>query len=180
MTTVIICGEKNDGKISRLAFDRLCESFCVVSFGNYCVFCKGEGYEIAVFETEKLNLADIDGAIVILKGGFVPQNIKLNNSAVIIASAENSDQLAALSNLGSSVITCGKGRKNTVSFTSRSDDGAVIAVNRRLVSLSGRTIEPLEIPVSFDGDYGLYDIMALTVLELLLDDKKSKNAKLYG
>lgn len=180
MTTVIICGEKNDGDISGLVFDRLCESFCVVAFGNFRVFCKGEGYEIAVFETERLDFADIDGVIVILKSGFVPQNIRLNNSAVVIASAESSDQLAALSSLGAAVITCGKGRKNTVSFTSRSDDGAVVAINRSLVSLSGRIIEPLEIPVSFDGDYGLYDIMALTVLELLLDDKKSKNAKLYG
>lgn len=81
----------------------------------------------------------------------------------IIVSSENTAQLKKLLTLGNPVITCGTCSKDTITFTSRTEDSAVIAVQRSVGGLEA----PCEIPVSAGENEDIYYLMALETVRML-------------
>ena len=74
-------------------------------------------------------------------------------------------------------VACGLSDTATISFTSETDDTLMVSLNRELTALSGKIIEPLEIPVEKRGADN-YSLMSFTALRLLLDDFDSELGKL--
>lgn len=71
---------------------------------------------------------------------------KIPENADIIVSSDNKDALKKLSSEKMNVITCG-GAKDTIGYSSNSDDEIVVSVQREILSLSGKKYEPFEIPL---------------------------------
>lgn len=71
---------------------------------------------------------------------------KIPENADIIVSSDNKDALKILSSEKMNVITCG-GAKDTIGYSSNSDDEIVVSVQREILSLSGKKYEPFEIPL---------------------------------
>ena len=68
---------------------------------------------------------------------------------------------------GVQVVTCGGSPKNTVSFTSRSNDKITLSLNRAIRSRNG-IAEPLELPADFVDGLDEFDYMAAFAVSLLL------------
>ena len=71
---------------------------------------------------------------------------KIPENADIIVSSDNKDALKKLSSEKMNVITCGCA-KDTIGYSSNSDDEIVVSVQREILSLSGKKYEPFEIPL---------------------------------
>ena len=88
---------------------------------------------------------------------------KIPENADIIVSSDNKDALKKLSSEKMNVITCG-GAKDTIGYSSNSDDEIVVSVQREILSLSGKKYEPFEIPLiklSGETEYSAMDYVGI-------------------
>ena len=68
---------------------------------------------------------------------------------------------------GVQLITCGVNPKNTVSFTSRSNDKITLSLNRSIRTKNG-IVQPLELPADYLDGLSEFDYMAAFAASLLL------------
>ncbi len=80
------------------------------------------------------------------------------NSDVIVSS-DNKKVLEILSDKNVNVITCG-GAKDTIGYSSNSDDEIVVSVQREIFSYGGKKCEPFEIPLKKLPEETEYSAMA--------------------
>lgn len=74
-----------------------------------------------------------------------------------------------LRDTGCTVVTCGTADDDTLSVSSVGEHKAAVSLQRRLVTLSGRKIEPCEIPIKSKNISSLRIFEAATALLLLAD-----------
>lgn len=84
---------------------------------------------------------------------------KIPENADVIVSSGNKDLLLKLSSEKMNVITCG-GAKDTIGYSSNSDDEIVVSVQREIFSYSGKKYEPFEIPIKKFPEESEYSAMA--------------------
>jgi len=180
MTTVFLIGESDDAGLESLVKSNLSNTYSVTYIKDSAVSRLGKGYDILVLDTPHLGIIELNECIVVMKDyGEVP-NVTLPEKSIVIVSSENTEQLERLEALGQRVIPCGKGPRDTLSYTSLTYDGIVISLNREITAFSGKKIQPLEIPVKFNtAPDNVYDIIAYTALRLVLDDYDSEIGLLY-
>ena len=74
-----------------------------------------------------------------------------------------------LRDTGCTVVTCGTADDDTLSVSSVGEHKAAVSLQRRLITLSGRKIEPCEIPIKSKNISNLRVFEAVTALLLLSD-----------
>lgn len=77
--------------------------------------------------------------------------------------------MCMLRDTGCTVITCGTADDDTLSVSSVGEHKAALSLQRRLITLSGRKIEPCEIPIKSKNTSNLRVFEAATALLLLSD-----------
>ena len=77
--------------------------------------------------------------------------------------------MGMLRDTGCTVITCGTADDDTLSVSSVGEHKAALSLQRRLITLSGRKIEPCEIPIKSKNISNLRVFEAVTALLLLSD-----------
>lgn len=77
--------------------------------------------------------------------------------------------MCMLRDTGCTVITCGTADDDTLSVSSVGEHKAAVSLQRRLITLSGRKIEPCEIPIKSKNTSNLRVFEAVTALLLLSD-----------
>lgn len=181
MTTIILLGDKKDHTFTDLIQNKLSRTYYVTYVKPPHLYQMGVGYELFVYETDTLVCHDVKDSILLLKEKYLPKLNSIPKNATVIANAENRDQIEALRSFSDiSVFTCGTGEKDMLSYSSLTEDGAVITLNRQISALSGKTVQPLEIPIELPKDStNVYPVIAYTALRLLLDDYDSDIGKLY-
>lgn len=174
MTTIYVY--ENSGSIKDLICSTLC-NFRINLVDNHISSATGNGYELLLLGDYVTDI-HTENAIILLGGDYYTVKFRPRFDSVIICDASNGLQISALSKLSNNVITCG-GDKSIISYTSCTQENVVVSLNRCITALSGRVIEPLEIPIKLQGSANLYDVMAVTALRLLLDDCNSDIGELY-
>ena len=109
------------------------------------------------------------------KNGVIPASLPADITAII--NADNEEQLKSVQRHGIKAITCGACDTSTVSFSSETDETIVISLNRSITALSGKNIQPLEIPAE-KGGADRYSLMSYMALRLILDDYNSDLGRL--
>ncbi|MBP0958727.1 MAG: hypothetical protein J5992_01205 [Oscillospiraceae bacterium] len=89
-------------------------------------------------------LSDKNIAVCISTDNSIIEKIPENTD--VIVSSDNKEALKILSSEKINAITCG-GAKDTIGYSSNSDDEIVVSVQREIFSLSGKKYEPFEIPL---------------------------------
>jgi hypothetical protein len=180
MTTVFLIGEADDLGLESLIKSNLSNTYSVTYVKDSSVSRLGKGYDILVIDTPHLGIIELSECIIVMKDfGEVP-SAALPEKSIVIANSENTTQLNALEIYKQRVISCGKGLRDTFSYTSLTHDGIVISLNREITAFSGKKIQPLEIPVKFNAaPDNVYDTIAYTALRLVLDDYDSEIGLLY-
>ena len=77
--------------------------------------------------------------------------------------------MCMLRDTGCTVVTCGTADDDTLSVSSVGEHKAALSLQRRLITLSGRKIEPCEIPIKSKNISNLRIFEAVTALLLLSD-----------
>ena len=88
---------------------------------------------------------------------------------IIIASSDDERQLKSLAQAKIPVITCGLSSKDTITFSSKEEESAVISLMRSVKSIYGHTIEPMEIPISFPPKTDDFILLAFTASLILTE-----------
>jgi len=180
MTTVFLIGDPADTGLESLIKSNLTNTYSVTYIKDSSVSRMGKGYDILVLDSVHLGVLELDECIIVMKDfGEVPAAL-LPEKSIVIANSGNSEQLGRLEAFKQRVISCGKGGRDTFSYTSLTSDGIVISLNREITAFSGKKIQPLEIPVKFTSmPDNVYDTIAYTALRLVLDDYDSEIGLLY-
>ncbi|MCL2109657.1 MAG: hypothetical protein FWH20_09980 [Oscillospiraceae bacterium] len=180
MTTVFLMGDAADNGIENLIKSNLTNTYSVTYIKENSFSRMGKGYNLLVFDSPRLGRVELAECIVVMKAGGEVPVVALPEKSIVIANSENTRQLNALETHRQLVISCGKGIRDTFSFTSLTRDGIVISLNREITAFSGKKIQPLEIPVRLECvPENVYDAIAYTALRLVLDDYDSEIGLLY-
>lgn len=100
-------------------------------------------------------------------GGHFFSDLQLPRQAMVIVSAEDRPMLYQLGQIGARAITCGLSCKDTFTFSSRSEDTAVVSLMRAVPNAAGRILEPMDIPLIFPQNVPDYPLLACTAALLL-------------
>lgn len=103
----------------------------------------------------------------------------LPKACAAILEADNRTAAAILQAHHIPILTCGLSPKNTITFSSRTPEKAVVTLQREIRTASGKKIEPCELPVSLSKTRADYAILA-SIATLWLTDTNfsSKNFEL--
>lgn len=177
LTVIAIIGQKKDDALESLIREQLSETYQITYIKNNSLSRFGKGYELLFFEAENPEISHCDSCLIVLKDkGVLPQGLNISGIAVI--NSDRIEQVKSAEKIGIKTVTCGISPTSTISFTSETEDTVLISLNRSITALSGREIEPLEIPVRKKG-YDTYSLMSFLALRLLLDDYGSDIGRLY-
>lgn len=180
MTTILIIGDNDDTKIEEYVRTFLSSSYQITYLKGSSVEQFGNGYEIVVLDTVSVDALALEECIIVMKADGVPPTIPLPQKSIIIANSGNKLQLEVLKTDTRNVITCGNGKRDTITYSSYTNDGIMVSLGRKITAFSGREIEPLEFPVNVTTEQDcVYPLLAFTALRLLLDDYSSEIGMLY-
>lgn len=176
MTSIFIIGNRGDRTLEHLIRTSLSRTYRVTYIRGNEFSEQGSGYELICFDCEFPVLAGTENAVIIAKKEAVlPDSLPTGSTAVFCS--ENEHQLGAVRKSGVFALDCGFSPMSTVSFSGSSEDKLMISLNRSITALSGREIQPLELPVERLGA-DPYTLMSFTALRLLLDDFESELGRL--
>ena len=176
MTPIFVIGNRNDHTLGRLICSSLACTYNVTYISGSRYSVQGSGYELVCFDCENPFIEGAENAIVIAKKeAALPEDMPAGFT--VIFSTENSAQLDAVRKSRVFALDCGFSPLSTISFSGSSEEKLVISLNRSITALSGKKIQPLEIPVNKQGA-DTYTLMSFTALRLLLDDFESELGKL--
>lgn len=175
MTDIFVTGSTKDRELEELIKKRLSESYTITYINHNSFLKTGSGYNLIVFDSEKPCI-NVNGSVLLMKeNGTIPENLPDDITAIV--NADNENQLRAIQKSGVKAITCGTCNTSTISFSSETDDTLVISLNRSITALSGKSIQPLEIPAE-KGGAKRYSLMSYTALRLILDNFNSELGRL--
>lgn len=177
MTAIFILGESKDTDFRRLFKDILSDSYRITFVKDNSVCQWGSGYELFAADFERYGEILAEKPVFLLKKDCVP-DYSFPKDSTVIAFSENEKQLLSLKNQPLHVITCGYGKTDSFSYSSISDERIVVSLNREITALSGKKIQPLELPLELPKEIALYSIIAFTALRIMLDDYNSEIGEL--
>ena len=89
----------------------------------------------------------------------------ISKKTMAICHENNTDALRLFKSNRLSVITCGRGGKNTVSISSITDNTLLLSLQRSITDINGNIIEPCEIKVKLkDSKVGFAELATTIVL----------------
>ncbi len=175
MTDIFVTGNKSDREIENLIRTRLTESYSITYINDNEITETGCGYKLLVLDSERPHINVCSGILLMKENGEVPDNLPESITAII--NMDNPLQIKAIQQSGVRAVTCGAGSMATVSFSSETEDTLVVSLNRSITALSGKIIQPLEVPVR-KQEAEKYSLMSYMALRLILDDYDSELGQL--
>ena len=175
MTDIFVTGNTKDREIERLIKERLSKNYTVTYIRRKSFWQTGSGYNLIVFDADKPEIKVRGGILLMKEDSVMPEKLPPDITAII--NADNEEQLKSIQKHGIRVITCGFGATSTISFSGETEDMLTISLGRSITALSGKVIEPLEIPLKKDN-FSRYSLMSFAALRLLLDDFDSELGRL--
>lgn len=127
--------------------------------------------ENVVFINEKNieNIKNIKFKIIVLNKGIDNKNIKniLLNAEYLILNSDINVKIDLIENLDLKVITYGFNSKSTVTASSVTEEEMLICVQRNIINIKGKKIEPKEINIEKDIMLDNYDNMYIMCLAII-------------
>ena len=127
--------------------------------------------ENVVFINEKNieNIKNIKFKIIVLNKGIDNKNIKniLLNAEYLILNSDINVKIDLIENLDLKVITYGFNSTSTVTASSVTEEEMLICVQRNIINIKGKKIEPQEINIEKDIMLDNYDNMYIMCLAII-------------
>ena len=174
--TDIVFLDKNTS-LSDFAAYSLKKTYFVRYYDGFALTEQGSGYMLDILRTDSLGFMDCNSSIIILGENANP--LSLPQCSYVIADSSRNEHITLLQKSGLAAVTCGTARTDTISFSSISEEKIIVSLNRSVTALSGKIVQPFEIPMDFFPAKDIYHILCVAALGILLDDFDSDMGKLY-
>lgn len=175
MTDIFVTGDAKDREIEKLIKTRLAKNYTVTYINRDSFTESGKGYNLIVMDSRRPSINARGGVLLMKEYGNVPEKLPADITAIV--NADNKAQLESALKHGIRTITCGWCATSAISFSSETEEKLTVSLNRGITALSGKAIEPLEIPIEKE-EFSKYSLMGFAALRLLLDDFDSELGKL--
>lgn len=169
MQKLILYGSEKSDSLRRYLLFSL-KNKLNVSFMNSHIFQSRKKEALQLFEVDGMEKISADASILFLKtkADFESLRYLKDNMTVIINSA-NHQQLEFISKFKVNVVTCGLSTKDTITFSSRDENSAVVSLQRSIRAIDGTIIEPMDIPCKITKKYSDYFVLGYVAILLLLN-----------
>lgn len=124
---------------------------------------RAEPYDVAVYAADNSTVSPFDK-----HAATAAEDVSPSAKYAVTLSCDGK-VMRMLRDTGCTVVTCGTADDDTLSVSSVGEHKAAVSLQRRLVTLSGRKIEPCEIPIKSKNISSLRIFEAATALLLLAD-----------
>ncbi len=135
------------------------------------IFGSARGYKVLIALAGEATVVEAEGALVLLPADSHPPILRCPVTLVADSARQSWPRP-----LHGQLISCGFSAKDTFTLSSRTEDSAVVALMRRVYSLTGQVVDPCEVPIGFGQDdpfiaFGVVSTLLLTenthILEVL-------------
>ncbi|NLJ31204.1 MAG: hypothetical protein GX424_06345 [Clostridiales bacterium] len=173
---IILCGKKSDTAFS----DALLPALALYGGARYF---SGEklalyGLEPArffVYDGETIPKIELDSGILLFKNSFDSGGqVHVPPHFFCILESKNVHAAELLRGTEVSAVTCGTSQKDTISVAGIQEGSAVLSLQRNLVTLEGKVLEPHDFTVSLRSEIGPHRVLAVCAVLLLAGVDSSK------
>ena len=125
---------------------------------------------ITVIFSNSPKLVNVNDAAV-----FLNQNTsaEISGEKYLIFDSSNQCDIKAAKNSGGEVITCGLSLRDSVTFSSMTEENCVISIQRSITGFDGKKTEPREIPCKIEACDDKYAVLCANLLLVLLGCSES-------
>lgn len=179
MTTVVLCGEREDAGIRRILMRVLSRYGGIQWYDGQKIQASRKNPEFFLYETTHIPKCEETEGILIFKNLFyLHQGEKAPEGFVPILDAQNIAAASALQGTQAVGITCGASPRDTLSMASLRDDSAVISLQREIKDLGGKRWEPHDRTIRLEMRSEMYPILVSCAV-LLLSGKGAQDTFIF-
>lgn len=143
--------------------------------GNHQYRDFGASPQLELIDTDELTVLNTPASILVLKPKANLRKLEaIAPDTIVILDSANRRQLQAIARLHLNVMTVGLSAKDTLTFSSREEDCAVVSLQRSVRSLDGTRIEPMEIPCRLQGKCSEFHVLTAIALLVLCNQADGK------
>lgn len=165
METVILCGCSASERRIAISFSRYA---AVWYFDEGNIWRSGEsGRELAVYSAAQLPRTENLPAVLVFGSELREQADRIQPNLLPVFDSSSMAAANLLSHYSGAAISCGTSPKDTFSLASFSERKAVVSLQRNLLTLSGKPVEPGDITLCLRRECSVFEIMAFCAVMLL-------------
>ncbi len=120
----------------------------------------------AIFKSDIASIS-VSGAAVFLNKN---EKTAISGERYLIFDSSNPCDIKAAKNSGGEVITCGLSLRDSVTFSSLTDENCVISIQRSITRFDSGKTEPREIPCKIETCDDKYAVLCANLLLILLGE----------
>ena len=166
--TVILLGGRGEYKGAKRIASALSRHGGSILVQDHIISQSGEGDpRFLVGESSELPKLDCPHAIVIFeKDRDRAAGRVISDRHIAIVSGDCGKAVESLMSSNTTAITCGMSLRDTLTFSSIHDSGAVVSLQRAILTVFGHAVEPFEFPIRWESREDPY--LALSICAVLL------------
>ncbi len=172
MTTVVLCGKKNDEAVSRPLLKALSHYGGALYFNgktlqNFQESGEGAPY-FTVYDCEEIPEIKLEKGILLFKNSFCGTTARSVPAGILtVFESYNGKAAEALKGTGVVAITCGTSAKDTLSVASLDETSATVSLQRTVKDIAGAILEPRDVTVELDSLLSPYQLLAVCSVLML-------------
>jgi len=167
MINIILAGNLGDKKLLK-TLNKVLPFYHSLASDSSSGFSFPDSPDILILNCSHITNLSAPNTIIVFKESFSSKN-KLGNisGCYAITPSENNFALSVLSGKGLSSVTCGLSEKDTVTFSSFTDNSAVVSLQREIINLFGSSVLPCDITFKFSSPPDRFSLLASCATLLL-------------
>ena len=179
MTTIFLCGEREDTGIRRILVRVLSRYGGIQWYDGHRIQASRQEPEFFLYETPHIPRAEgIEGILIFKNLFYLHEGEKASKGFLPVLDSRNLAAAAALQGTQAIGITCGASPRDTLSMASLRDDSAVVSLQREIKDLEGKTWEPHDRTIRLETGAEMYPILVSCAV-LLLSGKGNQETFIF-
>ena len=173
MNTVILYGSEKDTQVTNTllgAITAIGKSALHVTYKAIAMVPpKAQSPDFLIIDQSDVPYVQTGRGVVVFRQGlsFFQNGFNIPENYFAVVDPENEEAVKMLRKSCMQTVTCGLSQKDTVTFSSIEQDSAVVSLQRGILRLDGKSIEPVEVPVRFGGSHAQYAVLSAVAVLLL-------------
>jgi hypothetical protein len=169
MVNIILCGKSSDTSFSDALLPAL-ERYGGVQYfsGKRLVRLGGDSPKFFLYDSEQVPQIEIPNGILLFKNSYhASESVNIPPDFSCVLETKNLNAAAVLTGQNITVITCGTSAKDTISIAGLDETNATLSLQRSIITVDGRILEPHDFTVRLHSKFGPHRILAVCASLLL-------------
>ena len=169
MISIILCGKMSDTSISEALLPVLARYGGVQYYSSQnLVQYGGDNVQFLVYDCEKIPNVELKKGILLFKNSFDSTGqIHVPGGFFCVLEAQNVHAASLLRGSDVFAVTCGTSPKDTISIAALEEESAALSLQRNLITLEEKTLEPHDFTIQLSAPLGPHRILAVSAILLI-------------